>query len=245
MKKLLLASAAAVLSGNAFAADPSPMPAAWTACYIGAHAGAGALHTDFTDPNGSSIAPVGGSVHVNSDAGFIGGGQAGCDYQFAGHWVIGAVGDFSLTNIFGQSDDPFFAGKNLSNPLTVYSHNDFLGSAAGRVGYTFDRVLIYGKGGVAWSHGNDAVNNWACAIGTACYSNATVTRSGWIAGGGIELQLAPHWSALLEYEHYGFGTGTYTFVDVNHPGDLGVFGVKQNVDVVEAGLNYRFNIPFR
>jgi outer membrane immunogenic protein len=255
MKKLLLASTAAVFSGSVFAADlPAHMPAkapmvavaapsSWTGCYVGAHAGAGWAHTGFSDSTGNVIAPVGDVIGDNSGTSFIGGGQLGCDYQFATNWVVGLAGDFSWANIDGQVNDPFFAGKN-PGPLTVRSRTDFIASATGRLGYAWDHYLLYAKGGAAWSHDKYDVNNFACFF-TACFSNATATRSGWTAGGGLEWAFAPSWSVLVEYDHYGFGTKSYTLVDPNNPAFPAAFNVKQDLDVVKIGVNYRFSGLFR
>lgn len=253
MKTLLLASAAVIVSGAVHAADlPARMPAkaplmapasfSWTGCYIGAHAGAGwSHHTDFSDSPGSTIiAPTGDVVRVDSGADFIGGGQIGCDYQFATNWVAGLAGDFSWANIEGQTSDPFFAGKTPGVPLSLHSRTDFIASATGRLGYAWDHFLLYGKGGAAWSHNKYQVNNFACVIFVSCNTSADETRSGWTAGGGIEWAFAPNWSALVEYDHYGFGeTRSLTFTDPAH--GSAIFNVKApSFDVVKVGVNFRF-----
>ena len=50
----------------------------------------------------------------------------------------------------------------------------------------------------------------------------------------------PNWSLLVEYDHYGFGTRNLTFIDPNQPNSPATFGVKQDVDAVKVGVNYRF-----
>ncbi|HJS60443.1 MAG TPA: outer membrane beta-barrel protein [Pseudolabrys sp.] len=248
MKKVLLASAAVVASGAALAADlptKAPLPArvapfSWSGCYIGVHAGAGWSRTDFGDaPGFSFIAPVGQVVEVDSGTSFVGGGQVGCDYQFASNWVIGLAGDFSWADIDGQAVDPFFAGKTVGVPLTVHSRTDFLASATGRLGYAWDRYLIYAKGGVAWSHNKYDVNNFNCFIFVSCYSNASDTSVGWTAGAGFEWSFAPNWSVLFEYAHYEFGTNSLTFTDPSN-GRSNIFTVNTDIDVVKMGVNYRF-----
>jgi outer membrane immunogenic protein len=108
MRKLLLASSALVFAGSAGAADlrmpvkaaavVAAVPYTWTGCYVGGHIGAGWNRTTFTDPGtlaGPTLAPAGASIDVNGGAGVLGGVQAGCDYQFAGNWVIGLGGDIA------------------------------------------------------------------------------------------------------------------------------------------------------
>jgi len=245
MKKVLLAGAAAIFSGHAIAAPPSVPVTRWTGCYIGAHAGAGWSHSDFSDQTFTNIAPVlGETVSANGNAGFVGGAQLGCDYQFATNWVLGLAGDFSWADISHDEVDPFFGGKNPAYPETIHARTRSLASVTGRLGYGWDRFLVYVKGGPAWAREEYAVNNFACVIFVACYTSTETTRSGWAAGGGIEWAFTPNWSVLVEYSHYGFGTNGYTFVDRITGTPVG-FNVKQDVDVVRLGINYRFGVPFR
>jgi len=264
VRKLLLASTAVVWGGTAFAADlpprvpakaamayaAAPAPFSWTGCYVGAHTGAGWSHTGFSDPSGTIIAPLGDVIGDNSGAGFVGGGQIGCDYQFATNWVVGLAGDFSWADISGETDDPFFAGKapfGAPAPLTLHSRTDFLASATGRIGYAWDRFLIYGKGGFAWSHDKYEANNFNCTTiaFVSCNTSASDTRLGWTAGGGLEWAFASNWSVLVEYDHYGFGTKSLTFTDPANPGFPVNFNVKQDIDVVKIGVNYRFGSLLR
>ena len=61
---------------------PAPPPITWTGCYIGANVGG-----DIWPPLGGFRSF--GSLDSDTNSGFAGGGQIGCDYQFAGGWVIG------------------------------------------------------------------------------------------------------------------------------------------------------------
>jgi outer membrane immunogenic protein len=70
------------------AAPPSvvaPILFTWTGCYIGANIGGAWAHKDF-----SSFENVDEGSH--SATGIAGGGQIGCDYQFASNWLIGVRG---------------------------------------------------------------------------------------------------------------------------------------------------------
>lgn len=256
MKQFLLAGTALFLSGTASAADlPARMPAkapiaaaapfSWTGCYIGAHAGAGWSRTGFNDPVGGTITPSGSSFDVKSKAGFLGGGQVGCDYQFASNWVVGLAGDFSWASIQGEANDPFFGGK-FGNPIVARSRTDFLATATGRIGYAWDHYLLYAKGGAAWAHDKYEVNNFNCTTTpfVSCNTSASNTRLGWTVGGGLEWAFASNWSVLVEYDHYGFGTKTLGFTDSANPGFVTILNVKQDIDVAKIGINYRFGTPF-
>jgi outer membrane immunogenic protein len=255
MKKYFLASAAAVMVGAAFttptlAQPPAPAPFSWTGCYVGAHVGAGWGRTDFSNPGPATpIAPLGESFSTKSPGSFIGGGQVGCDYQFASNWVAGLAGDFSWAGIDGQTNDPFFNGKTPlfgTAPLPVGSRTDFFGSVTGRVGYAWNTSLLYGKGGLAFSHNKYDVNNYFCVfLGGDCNASATDKQTGWTLGAGYEWAFAKQWSVLVEYDHFGFNSGTLTLIDPAHPTGPADITVKTSFDVVKLGINYRFGGLFR
>ena len=91
------AASAADLAARPYTKAPALAPVAvynWTGCYIGGNVGGGWART-----RQDQIAKVGGPAIIpNNDFGasdntnFIGGGQIGCDYQFAGNWVVGVQG---------------------------------------------------------------------------------------------------------------------------------------------------------
>src|SRR5262245_41665320 len=84
--------------------------ASWTGCYLGGHLGGGWGRKAWSDDRAdtsfihSVITTCGRSSDLGSHdvAGFMGGIQGGCDYQFAGHLVLGVQGDFSWANLEGQ-----------------------------------------------------------------------------------------------------------------------------------------------
>ena len=263
MRKLLLASSALVFAGSAGAADlrmpvkappvVAAVPYTWTGCSLGGHIGAGWSRTGFTDPGNTdlffggpglvqTLAPAGSSIGVNSSAGGLIGVQAGCDYQFASNWVIGVGGDVAWTDIHGVANDPFFVGKN-GDPIPISKRTEALASLTGRVGYAWDRYLVYGKGGVAWAHDRYSITNLNCAAFTTCNLGGGIDRVGWTAGVGFEWSFAPNWSALVEYNHYGFDSASVSFTDPALPGIVMRYDVRQDIDTVKVGINYRFGGP--
>jgi outer membrane immunogenic protein len=271
-KSLLLLSSAIVAAGPAFAADlplkAPPMVAAvpysWTGCHVGGHVGAGWDHTTYSDP-GTTVPPFGliqnfanpgQSFSADSGAGFLGGIQAGCDYQFANHWVLGFGGDFSGTDLHSLTNDPFFVGKN-GNPVTFSSRTDEIATITGRVGYAWDRFMLYGKGGAAYAHDSFAQTN-SFGINNAflgcvppgggfvgCNTAANADQWGWTAGVGLEWAFAGNWSAMIEYDHYGFGARTLAMSVTNSAAPIAPanLNVSQNIDAVKIGINYRFWSP--
>lgn len=268
MKQLLLATSALFIAGSAQAADlaarpytkapiAAAVPFSWTGCYIGGHIGGGWNRTDFTDPgvvSPAAGAPVttigvvpGDRIGVDGDGGIVGGAQAGCDYQFSNRWVVGIAGDFTATDLHGVANDPFFGGK-FGNPATLSSRTDWVASVTGRVGYAWDRFLVYGKGGAGFAHDRYSLNNFStvgaafCGNGfpfTGCNVSTSTDRIGWTAGVGLEWAFAPHWSVLAEYDHYGFDSKRVGFLNSSGP-STAFIDIRQDVDIVKAGVNYRF-----
>lgn len=273
MKHIVLATlgVAALGSANALAADlgvrravPAPVIAAppvmtWTACYIGGNVGGAWGRNDITIPNLATAALIPASEVTFSvppvsgrTSGFVGGGQVGCDYQFAPNWVIGIEGSGSAANITGDVSPPPVSfpipggGGVAQITSTFHAKTEWLASATGRLGWAAGPWLIYGKGGVAW-----AGEKYAAEIPIFQESLAArETRTGWTVGGGVEWAFFNNWSAKLEYDFYNFsarnvnltgffpGIGPSTFP----AGPISVPGVRvrQTISQVKFGINYRF-----
>ncbi len=253
MNKFKLASAAAIAvmtAAPAMAADlavkaPSTFVErfTWTGCYLGGHIGGGFAHNDITDPVQlvqdqplffGPGATAGVTTVSPSSSGLVIGGQIGCDYQFAPNWVIGIEGAASGATISGDTT----VGLPLSptgETALVSAKTDFLGSVTGRLGFTVDRVLFYGKAGVAWAGGKYI--DTGTLLGTTFRFEGPETRTGWTAGAGAEWAFSPHWSTFIEYDYYGFGSRDTLMSDpVNALS--GPVNTKLNVQVVKAGVNF-------
>lgn len=164
MKKIRFIHVAALaLTGPALAAD-LPMKSeapyvdprfSWTGCYVGGHVGGGMGSKAMTDPvqlvQDSLIAPgttTGVTTVTTSPTGAVIGGEIGCDYQFSSNVVMGIEGTASGTTMRGSAMVGLPAGVPGDVAL-VQANNDFLASVTGRIGYAFDNILIYGRGGFA------------------------------------------------------------------------------------------------
>src|SRR3981081_989633 len=121
---------------------PPPPVASWTGCYIGGHVGSGWGTKTWEDRAGDDFSDN-ASYGVN---GFLGGLQVGCDYQWFGPVVIGAEGSFSWSDIKGSGALPFEAEQSI-----FQTKIEGLTTAAGRIGFTADKALIYAKAGAAWA----------------------------------------------------------------------------------------------
>jgi len=243
MKTTLLAGAAfSLLTGSVFAADlsvpplpyapPPPPPFTWTSCYGGLRAGGGVGQSDLTDIAGV-VSPTSGFSAANVNvSGWMAGGQLGCDYQFAPSWVVGIEGavtggDIGATSNFALAP---FPGDTATYKVTT----DFLYSATARVGYAWDRLLLYAKGGVA-----GAGNKYSAFDSFQTYNfQGTENRVGWTAGAGVEWALWEDWSVRLEYGYFGFGAQNVTFTDSTITGVSGPVSIKQNIQLITLGVNF-------
>jgi len=201
----------------------------WTGYKIGVHIGVDSGHSRFTFPD------TGNSTYPRF-SGIMRGGQIGYDYQFAGKWVAGAFGDFAGTNAHGARACPgmyFF---------TCEFSQDWLATAGLRLGYAYwDRVLIYGKAGVAVGRTSERT---PCNTGTeptlivitGCAQVATASRTsaGWMIGGGTEFALNDRWSVTADTKYFNLGEDR--FVD-----PLGPINIRRDGVVSTIGVNYKFN----
>ncbi|ANY77062.1 hypothetical protein BB934_01545 [Microvirga ossetica] len=177
MKKILLSSVALLgLATGAMAADlpsraaPAPMIAAvpvftWTGFYVGVNAGYGWNAND-------SITVGGLTFDLDDEGGFVGGAQAGYNYQI-GSFVVGLEGDIQYAD-FGGDDRFDFDGDGILDD--DFNTSDWFGTVRARAGVAFDRALIYATGGFAFA------------------DNAT----GWTVGGGLEYAFTNNLSAKIE-----------------------------------------------
>jgi outer membrane immunogenic protein len=229
---------------SALASDPSPRPFtkappvvaaaySWTGCYIGGHVGGVVSEDNTTSLFGSSIS--------YGSAGFVGGGQIGCDYQFAPGWVAGIEGraaGTSLKSSHAATVTNLVTGTTIPAQFTL--NNDFLASATARLGHTFaDRWLVYVRGGAAWTH-EKADDAFTTVGGIAVDPSAALSRTGWTVGAGVDWAFAPHWSAVLEYNYYDFGSKDARLTDTASNVFVTGLSLKDTIHAVTAGVNYHF-----
>jgi outer membrane immunogenic protein len=258
MKRILMASAVALTAagGQALAADlPPPMapppraPAAyiplapaynWSGFYIGGNLGAGFSKGSYSDSLGSTFNTS------NSNTSFLGGGQVGVNYEFGSGVVIGAEAMFDWAP--NTNNTITATAPNGVSTGTAQFNNRWLTTATGKLGYAWDRVLLYGKGGWAWvgqSNSNVSVTNPPGVVGvpagtSAASLSSNSTLGGWTAGVGVEWAFAGNWSARAEYDYIGLQNQTYT---VTGPGVFSgdrIGTSNRSIQLVTAGLNYKF-----
>ena len=112
----------------------------------------------------------------------------------------------------------------------------------GRVGYAFDRALIYAHGGLAYGDVKSSVGAQADfdgdTFGPYSYSKTT-THVGWTAGAGAEFKIDKNWSFKTEYLYVDLGS--QTLLSGSGEGYAYSLKVHPTDNIVRAGLNYTFN----
>jgi outer membrane immunogenic protein len=259
IRALALNSAAslAVMVGGAIAADlplrsPAPPPApapiyapifTWTGLYVGVNAGYAG--DKFEYPYGGEISGTGYSGKPSiSSSGALFGAQVGYNWQFGSNWVVGIEADYQWSNIEGNVNiNGAIAGLGTAN-LTAGSEINGFGTVRGRVGYGWDRALIYVTGGWAFGRVDSRASLELCgAGGGGCFGGGLsrgTTHNGWTAGVGMEYALTNNLSFKTEYLFVDLGRKNLYSANYGR-GTTAALDVETRFHVVRAGLNYRFN----
>jgi len=229
LRKLLTTTALVCFAGSAaLAADlpyrkeapvytPPPPPAfTWSGVYIGGQVGYGwgTSHvyneTDgLTEPN-------------LSQSGVVGGAHIGYNYQVS-QFVFGLEGDVN-----GSSE----RDSEYNDPIAYSLRKNVDASIRGRIGYAFDRVLIYATGGGAYGDFHTSYNDGIY------YDSFNHGRFGWTVGGGIEYAIDNNWSVRAEYRYTDYGH------IYDYPVSAADDSVSQHVrdNRVQVGFSYKFDL---
>ncbi len=184
----------------------TPVPVfTWTGFYAGFNAGYGFDASSSRAPTvvgvspGNAIFATGNTLqsgvlafsNSNNNEGFVGGGQIGYNYQFTpgSGVVVGIEADAQYAD-FGRQRNRFSAiganGSAIIPGTLVFNPNglsglDYFGTVRGRLGYAFDRTLVYATGGFAYGSGGGR------QFGTGV--NSDDFQTGYAVGGGVEYAL--------------------------------------------------------
>jgi outer membrane immunogenic protein len=198
----------------------APPMVSWEGWYAGLHAGANWQRTTTDNPY---LAVAG--ISSATEAGFIGGGQIGHNWQTA-NWVYGLEADISgLTGSASASN----TGYSLSGKVR------WLSTFRGRFGTTLGGMgdtIIYATGGLAVG----GVDNTAVAFSSYSVSK---TKFGWTAGGGIEHMLNPHWTVGAEALFVDLGSST-SGLPFSGASPAKITSFKNTLAIARLKFNYRW-----
>jgi high affinity Mn2+ porin len=252
---LAISIATAAVAGNAAADDifVTKAPAIpfsglngptynWNGFYAGGNLGVAWGQSNWTaGPGLSGTNNLFQTIDTFDEAGsFMAGLQGGYNYVLPSRILLGAEVDASFpafqtlpvgVNPFGLSTGGTF---NFTSPtLGPVSFAETVlasGTVRGRVGYAPGHWLFYATGGFAWAYNQQSLTQVATG------SNVTpfLWRLGWAAGAGVEVPIARHWTARLEYLFTDYGKTSATY--------LGTQPMTTDFQLQELrlGLNYQF-----
>ena len=233
MKKNLLLAAVSLVAlsaaAPALAADLAARPYTkapamvaaiydWSGFYIGINGGGGSAHADW------DVVGFGRDGSHDATGGTVG-GQIGYRWQ-SGQWVFGVEGQGNWADFSGDNVSALFATRN-------HSKIDSFGLITGQVGYAWNNVLLYVKGGAAV-----VGTKYDASLAGVSVASANDTRWGGTVGAGLEFGFAPNWSVGVEYNHIFLQDKNVTFALVP-----ATDRVRQDVDMGLVRLNYKFGGP--
>ncbi|HEY7998319.1 MAG TPA: outer membrane protein [Pseudolabrys sp.] len=226
MRKFAVAVAAIAAFGFVSSASAADMPTKtpmvapiqvwnWTGFYIGINGGGGWARSTQTDTAGAT------SGSYNQSGGLVG-GTVGYNWQMT-NWVLGLEADWDWAHINGSTSVVGCAAPGCFTNLRS------IGTVRPRLGYAWDRWMIYATGGFAW--GDIKTGQDSCpATPTLCGNH---TEAGWTVGGGVEAFVIPKWTVKVEYLYADFGNHVYYTPAIP-------VSATEKVNIVRAGLNYHF-----
>jgi outer membrane immunogenic protein len=167
---------------------------------------------------------------TNNQNGYLGGLQAGYNYQLHEKYVVGLETDIQGATI-GGSGNRKGSGYNINSQnngssttiggVQVSSGVDWLGTIRARAGYLIKpSLLLFGTAGVSYGGARAQITNLAySAYDDFAYPQTpnavqpylgTVSRAqtliGWTAGSGLEWMVTPSWSVKAEALYWSLGT---------------------------------------
>jgi outer membrane immunogenic protein len=241
MKKFLLGTvgliALGMASAPASAADLAARPYTkappmvqamydWSGFYIGINGGwaqANDRRSDRVSGLFGDYDPNGGTV----------GGQVGYRWQQS-NFVFGLEAQGNWADLSGST------GNLLLPGTTIRSKMDAFGLFTGQIGYAWNNVLLYAKGGAAVTDRNYEF----VGPGLPTASTGYDTRWSPTVGAGLEVGFAPNWSIGVEYNHIFEDRHDASFNGVGFAPFTERTG--GDTDMVLGRLNYKFGggVPF-
>ncbi|RKE65931.1 TonB-dependent receptor domain-containing protein [Pseudorhodoplanes sinuspersici] len=260
--------------------SPSASGKSWTGFHAGVNAAqnfaklTGAART----LDGSTMRYSAGEAPNQKIEAFSFGAQIGYDYQFANRIVAGIAADIAKSEISGSQVTFANEGSSLPDSNNMFRQRafeavrkteiDWMATVRGRLGYAFnDRLMVYATGGVAFMRQNEertqyvgSKTNPGCCTAVdssiaAFTESASLTRTGYVIGGGAEFALNESWSLTGEYQLARFDETEFKFpnakagVMIANGYGFPVTSTEANgrriiskvdIPMLKVGLHYRF-----
>lgn len=193
---------------------PDSKPPLWQGLYWGLSGGYGWGSSD------ASFDPGVNSANTDPE-GFLASATVGYNMLLGSSLLVGVEGDLGVMDISADDED-------VGGALYRTSFGPFWGTLRGRAGIPIGPLLLYGTGGLAFA----SLDEVSIETGDEKASDSEL-RAGWVAGGGAEFAFSESTTAKVEYLHMEFDSTDGLTSD-------GSFSFDNKLDVVRAGLNFRF-----
>ena len=165
-------------------------PFSWGGLYVGIHAGYAWADVDWD----LDYVPAQFSETASNDGAFVG-GHIGLQHQY-GRWVVG--GELTLSGGF-DDDTVRPVGLFFGDPRgSLKTEMDWLVTATGRLGYSWDRWLGYVKGGYAGAMIRLTTDD---GVPPNDISSTRDMHHGWTVGAGLEYAITQNLVFGVEYNY--------------------------------------------
>ncbi|MEM9965530.1 MAG: TonB-dependent receptor [Asticcacaulis sp.] len=203
----------------------------WGGVFVSGIAGNLGMQTRGVTTGGvGTVAGVAASESAHADAnGLQMGFGIGYNHHLTDNWVFGLEADMTYATTKGAqfsvtTEDLYLAQNGQYQSRNDYRFNRFA-TLRGRLGYGFDRTLVYATGGLALVTETQSRTQYrSLFIRTFDAGDATTpwftetrkaTRTGWTLGGGAEYALSDRWSFKGEYLYADFGDKRFVFPEAS------------------------------
>lgn len=203
---------------------PSPEETfSWTGYYGGLQAGYARNFDHAVETFTAGGGPT-GLVYDFDQYGGSFGAKVGANYQI-GMLVTGIEADIEAADIKGGFvDAPTGSGSDKIK---------MQGSVRARLGLAYDRVFVYGTGGLAFAQ----IESLYTFLPTSTNEYFTDLRTGWTVGAGADWAITSNWIIGVDYRHSDYGKINHVS-NVAFPGLTGIH--EQTSDVFHLSVSYKY-----
>ena len=175
----------------------------WSGFYIGGKLGGAWSDMSWTENFGEFSAPGGASFSPSS---FAGGVIGGGNLQM-GNWVFGLEAAYLGMGLNETVSSPVSPADTFTTEL------DWLLMVEPRIGFSWNRTMVFVKGG--WAGGDATLSATGPTTGGGiATAQATDFVDGWTIGGGIEYAWHPSFIIGVDYQHIQLDLGTAASCDL-------------------------------
>jgi outer membrane immunogenic protein len=240
--------------GASYKDEPAPY-VSWAGFYAGVNGGYGwsktiddSVTVVQTVANNTGVIPL----HGLSPNGGFGGSQIGYNWEGAilgPRVILGIEADIQGADIKDTSSTTgaVVVGGTSNGRVVNASQKydlDYFGTIRGRLGYAFERALLYATGGFAYGGVDTSTDVTVPADGDHAHIARSRTETGYAIGGGVEYNIAPRWTLKAEYQYIDLGSDKASGVFVTSPQNFGHISSDNAFNTVRAGINYHVGTAY-